>query len=169
MPMFIDPTDRVAVYEFDPAEVISDQPPNIIFIRPKMDYATTKKVGTAGFKLGSASKEHELDIAENLIAMLTYNIVGWSGPDFDSVACTPENIRRLDPDQPIVEKTLDEITRRNTKASPNPKSAGINGSTSAGDTDSSTPQESVSLQLATTPSRSPLQSAIIGRPRKSED
>jgi hypothetical protein len=166
MPMFI---ERVAVHEFDPSEVISDQPPNVIFIRPKMDFATQKRVGAAGFSLGAAGKPNELDLAENLIAMLVYNIVGWAGPLFDGVPCTPENIRRLDPDQPVVEKAIEEITRRNTKAAPSPKSPTRPGGASAGvhgwveQADSSAPQS------ATTTPRSPLLSAAIGRQSRSED
>jgi len=170
MPMFIDPNERIAVYEFDTNEVISDQPPNVIFIRPKMDFATQKKVGAAGFKLGGAGKPNELDLAENLIAMLVLNIVGWSGPLFDAVPCTPENIRRLDPDQPVVEKALEEIARRNSRVPPDPKSpAGTSTATSAGAGASSIPPQSISMQLATMPPRSPLQSAIIGRQNRSDD
>lgn len=170
MPMFIDPNERIAVYEFDANEVISEEPPNVIFIRPKMDFATQKKVGAAGFRLGAGSKPNELDLAENLIAMLVLNIVGWSGPQFDSVPCTPENIRRLDPDQPIVEKALEEIARRNSKAPPDPKApAGTTTAMSAGAIDSITPPQSISLQLATTPQKLRSHIDSIGRQSKLDD
>lgn len=170
MPMFIDPHDYVEVYEFDPTEVLSDQPPNIIRIRPKMDFATQKKVGAAGFRLGTGAKPNELDLAENLIAMLVLNIVGWSGPDFDAIPCTPENIRRLDPDQPIVEKALEEIARRNSKAPPDPKApAGTATATSAGAGGLTTPPQSISMQLASGVSKLNSHINSAGIQSKSED
>jgi len=139
MPMFIDPNERIPISEFDPDQVISDEPPNVIYIRPKMDYATSRKVGAAGITLGTNGKETINDVSEILIANLTQNIVGWSGPLFDGVPCTAENIRRLNPDEPLIEKVIEEITRRNTKPSPNPKLADTSGFTSGTDTGSITP------------------------------
>lgn len=166
--MFIDPTERVPVYEFDPNEVISDEPPNIIFIRPKMDYATQKRVGTAGYKVGLKGKEDEFDVADNLIALMTFNIVGWSGPLFDGVPCTKENIQRLDPDQPVVEKALEEISRRNSKASPNPKSPATNGSTSETATVLITQEPNSDQALVTSgPPRSPLLRSLDGHRNRS--
>jgi len=132
-----------------------------------MDYATQKKVGAAGFTLGTAGKPNELDLAENLIAMLVLNILGWSGPDFDNVPCTPENIRRLDPDQPVVEKAIEEITRRNTKVAPNPKVAMPAGGASAGEPGWPA-RQSIDRQSASLTPRSPLLSAAIGRQSKQD-
>jgi hypothetical protein len=101
-----------------------------IFIKPKMDFGTKQKVMSAAFQISSGgagievSKGMNLDIQFGAIqtALLIHNIVKWSGPSFKDVPCKPENIQRLDPDEPLVEKVLRELDQRNKgKQSPDPK------------------------------------------------
>jgi len=47
------------------------------------------------------------------MALLTHNILGWQGPSFASVSCTPSNIAMLDQDEPLVGRVLQEINDRN--------------------------------------------------------
>ena len=123
----------VAVPEFDADAVMSDQAPNIIYIKSKMDLATDAKVKSELMKVGSDGKTFEAHLGENQLALLIHNIVRWEGPDLSGIPCTPENIRRLNPNEPHLALVLEEIGRRNARTpSPSPKSAGASTSASAG-------------------------------------
>ena len=161
----------VAVPEFDPSEVISDTPPNVIYIRAKMDMQTKAKVTSELFTLGKDNTSVEARLGANELALLIHNIVRWEGPDLGGIPCTPETIRTLDPSEPHLVKVLDEIARRNrSKEGPSPKSATAGTSGNAGAAASSPSSDTgLSAQLATTTSRSPLLSAINGRPSRSDD
>lgn len=121
----VDPSERIDIYEFEPEEILSDTPPNVITIRARMDIATAGKVQSEMAKLGADNKP-ELYIGEHVGALLLHNILGWHGPDFDDLPCTPANIRALpsaDSD-PFIEKVANAIGERNKKrASPNARSA----------------------------------------------
>lgn len=166
----------IPVYEFEPGSVLGEdgQPrrPNVIYIRSKMNFKTETRVNAAALKVDT-SGTGEIHPEEYLIALLVQNIVRWEGPDFDGVACTPENIENLDPDEPHIERVCDEIARRNKKrTSPNPKSPTANGSMSGGGAGLPASQgtaPSVSLQLATGTPKSALRSASAGRMSKSDD
>lgn len=151
----------VAIPEFDPSEVISNTPPNVIYIKPKMDYATKAKTTSELFTLDKES-QIELHAGSSQMALLVHNIVKWEGPDLGGVPCTEENIRKMDPTEPHLEKVLEEIAKRNKV--PNDRKA--SASTSAGAPPS---RENVSLALATGTPRSTLQSAINGRLKSSDD
>lgn len=126
----------VAVFEFDVTNVFSEQAPNIIWIKSKMDLQTQAAVQSELLKLGADNKSIEAHLGGNVMALLIHNIVRWEGPDFDGVPCTPATIRTLDPQLPILELVIEEITRRNARTpSPNPKSAGASTSASAGAVD----------------------------------
>lgn len=167
----------VAVPEFDPSEVLSETPPNVIYIRAKMDVATDAKVKSELVTMAPDNKTVEMRLGENAVALLVHNIVRWEGPDLGGVPCTPEQIRKLDPTEPHIALVLDEIGRRNARpAGPSPKSQGVSTSASAGATDYQHParpgsddRASLSLQLATTTPRSPLRSVITGRQNRSDD
>lgn len=126
--MFVN-TDRVA---------ISEDGENIIFIKPKMNIETKNCVmddlvaitGTSG----NDDAQVQMHMGAYSTALLVHNVVDWVGPAFAGVKCIPQNIRRLDPDEPLVAMVLDAITQRNPiRRSPDPKSpATANGSTSAG-------------------------------------
>ncbi len=92
--MFVD-TKRVEV---------RDDKGNVIGIRRKMD-------------LGAVSYIQGVEPRERLIELYAVNIIDWSGPDFAGVPCTPENIRRLDYDEPILEQVGDKIAELNPKLS----------------------------------------------------
>ena len=91
------------------------QDPNIIYIKPKMDVRTRNEVIGSGSRVAvqEGVADVNFDVGGYQTALLVNNIVRWEGPAFDGVACTPEAIGSLDPDEPLVEKVLDEIARRN--------------------------------------------------------
>lgn len=112
-----------------------DDTENVIYIKPKMDYATITRVRSAVVAArsdnGAANLRINLDLVAANLALLVNNIVRWSGPDFDNMPCTEENIGRIDPDDPLLDKVLAEINKRNPQGgkSPNESSAsGKNGS-----------------------------------------
>lgn len=99
------------------AVTVADDP-NTIYIKPRMDFGTRNRVhGTATHVTTKKGEEAtaEFDIGAYQIALLIHNIVGWSGPDFDSVACTHANIEKLEPDDPLLEEALKQINARNTQ------------------------------------------------------
>jgi hypothetical protein len=108
-----------------------------------MDFGTKQRVMSAAIQLSEESgvqvgKGVRVDVQFGAIqtALLVHNIVRWAGPSFVEVPCTPENIVRLDPDEPLVQKVLRELDTRNPgkKQSPDPKSLTTpSGSKSAGD------------------------------------
>lgn len=159
----------VAIPEWDddPA-IISTTKPNVIYIKSKMDVATKAKVTSEMFTVGKDS-QLEARLGANELALLIHNIVKWDGPDFDGVPCTPDRIRTLDPTEPHIAKVLEVIAERN-KPPKSPKAeAGISNSTSNGDTGSTIPPQSVSLQLATGVPRSPLLRSLDGHRNRSDD
>ena len=169
----VDPNERVDVFEFDPNEVISDAPPNVVTIRARMTEDIYGRVQSALITLGVDNKP-ETHVGAHVGALLLHNILAWRGPDFDDLPCTPENIRALPSAQsdPFIAKVADEIVQRNKpREGPSPKSAAPNISASAGavGSNAAASQESVSLQLATGTPISPLRSAITGHRSRSDD
>jgi len=133
----VDPNERVDVYEFDPEETIADGPPNVITIRARMTVEIAGRVSSELMQLGADNKL-EAHVGAHVGALLLHNILGWRGPDFDDLPCTPANIRALPSAEsdPFIAKVADEIAGRNRKReSPNPKLAIDNTSASAGDPD----------------------------------
>ena len=169
----------VAIREFDETEVVSDKPPNVVWIRARMDVATRGKVSGDLLKLGENGQGLEGHLGNNNLALLLHNIIRWEGPDFVDemgrpIPCSPENIKKLDTNDPFIERILDEIGERNQKrASPNPKSSTANGFTNATAADLTASQasdgESQSLQLVNGKSRSTSLADSIGRHSKSEN
>jgi hypothetical protein len=100
---------------------------NTIYIKAKMDYGTTAAVQDEIKATGAGNADMVIEkLGSYRMALLTHNIVGWEGPDFMDetgrlIPCNRENIRRLDPSEPLVEMVADEIGKRNRKAeSPDP-------------------------------------------------
>jgi hypothetical protein len=116
--------ERVPIY-------LEEDPLHIIYIRPKMNVGIQNRVmsSVASIKGGSEGQDVAFDIGAYNTALLVNNVMGWEGPDFDNVPCTSDNIKRLDPDDPLLDKVLGEINRRNTKGvnTPDPKSSSSNG------------------------------------------
>lgn len=135
---FVDPSEREPIYEFDPNEVISDRPPNIVWIRPRMSIALRAKAQSAMLAMAKGG-DVEADFSKPQIALAQLNILDWEGPDFvdgdgKKIPCNAQNIARLVGSDPFINRVLKEINDRNTAApSPDPKSAASNGSTTAGD------------------------------------
>jgi hypothetical protein len=86
---------------------------NIIFIRPKMDFGTKALVEDALLEAEAGSKKSKLRWGAYQTALLVHNVLKWSGPAFVGVDCNEVNVRRLDPDEPLVSRVLDEIAKRN--------------------------------------------------------
>lgn len=89
---------------------------NTIYIRARMDYGTKQKVMRSFMRVGEGAGgkgSAEIDIAGYEYALMVNNIVAWTGPAFAAVACTEENIAKLDPDEPLLDAVLTEIAKRN--------------------------------------------------------
>jgi len=116
----------------DRKPVVIGEGPDTISIRPKMDFST-KNACMDALAAISQGDDGKANVAMHLgayqLALLRHNIVAWSGPSFVGVACTPENIDKLDPDEPLVEQVLEEIGRRNplSKETATEKKDGTNG------------------------------------------
>ena len=115
---------------------------NTIYIKPKMDHGTRNRLTSAVTRIkASADGERggEIDMGAYNSAILYENIVRWTGPGFQAMPCTPENIDRLDPELPLLDKVLEEINARNKpKADDDPNS--LSASTSASQSGSQAPR-----------------------------
>lgn len=155
----------IPIYEFDPQEVVSDQPPNVIWIKPRMNVETKGKVTSEMFTM-SKDAALEARLGSNDTALLLHNIVKWEGPDLGQIPCTPENIRNMDPTEPHIAKVLEELAVRNKKKkADDPNESTASSNTSAGDlllTESVSPVSENGMSI------SPLRSAISGRTAKSD-
>jgi hypothetical protein len=105
----------------EPVEVTVDGL-NKIYIRARMGYGIEQKVigDATTFKqeAGKAKQTVEVNIGAYNMALLTNNILSWTGPDFMDpqhrlIPCNPENIALLNDEDPLVEKVLAEIAERN--------------------------------------------------------
>lgn len=122
---------------------LDDDPANIIWIRRKMNLGTTNKIQDALISLRGLDDKGsyegvDLNIGMQQTLLLEFNIVKWEGPRFKDrndrwISCTPQYIRMLDPDDPLVEKVLEEIGQRNKKKkdAPDPKLLSGGGGTSS--------------------------------------
>src|SRR4051812_25516313 len=122
----IDPNERVDVVEFDPDELASAVP-NVITIRARMSVDIAGRVSSELARMGADNKA-EIRLGEHTTALLLHNILGWHGPDFDELPCTPENIRALPAanSDPFIEKVVNAIGERNKRReSPNGRSAAM--------------------------------------------
>jgi hypothetical protein len=148
----IDPNERVDVIEFEPDDLVSDARPNVITIRARMSVDIAGRVSSELARMGADNKA-EIRLGEHTTALLLHNIVGWRGPDFDELPCTPENIRALPSasSDPFIEKVVNAIGERNKRReSPNARSAAIvPTSASAGETAcvTSAPDERAATRL----------------------
>ena len=129
MPKFVS-TERV------PVTVEGD--PNTIYIKPRMDYGTRQRVMGAGTHLKQSAvggdPEPDFDLGAYNVALLTENIVGWAGPQLDTMECTPANILSIDSDDPLLDAVLKEINDRNVSrpaTSPNLRTNGRSPTTKA--------------------------------------
>lgn len=110
--------------------------PNTIYIKPRMDYGTLNKVQGAAVrvKIGQDGTPSDADLGAYNNALLVENVVGWKGPDFDEVECTPENMLKWDPRSPLLKEVLKQINDRNVSravTSPNSRTNGRSSTTKA--------------------------------------
>lgn len=105
--MFVNPQERVPV---------SDEAGNTIWIRAKMDLQTRSRVQdeVAAMTRGQ-DDDISLHIGSYRMATLVWNIVAWEGPAFEGRACTPQNIKLLDPNEPLIDLVAEEISTRNAR------------------------------------------------------
>lgn len=115
---------------------------NIIYIKPKMNYGSKKRV--QGAIIGTVSEMRrggmgmDIDLAHSNIVLLEENVVGWEGPDFMNdkgvkMAVNRVNLDKLDPDYPLLDMVLAEINARNGQTVPSMDGTqGPNLSASAG-------------------------------------
>ena len=91
---------------------------NFIFIKAKFNFGEKKRLQSALLS-GELSKNNEvrmaMDWGASQVALLTLGITKWSGPAFAGRECNEANILQLDEDDPLVEKVLAEIGKRNNK------------------------------------------------------
>lgn len=132
--MFVDDTKLLRVTENStnlvPASDTASVDTDCIYIKPRMNFGTKQRVMAAGVKLSQQAGLDmgggvgmTVDVGSYQIAQLLHNIVRWAGPSFAGVDLTEANILRLDPEEPLVKRVLQEIARGNrTKESPDPKS-----------------------------------------------
>lgn len=107
MDPFID-TTRIPVTDGD----------DTFYIKWKMDFGTKCLVEDTLTRMSfteGTSGEIMFSVGAQKLALAMHNIVAWRGPKFDTVPCTAENIKRLDPDYPVFVKAQEEISRRNTR------------------------------------------------------
>jgi hypothetical protein len=110
---------------------VADDAGNVIYIRGKMNFKTKAMVKDALMAMDTGGTSAHVLIGASQLALLQHNVLAWEGPAFAGMACTAENIGRLDPDEPLVEKVLTEIEARNAKpVSGDPK--GVSSSTESG-------------------------------------
>lgn len=103
-------------------------------IKWKMDFGTKCLVEDTLTKMSiGTDKAGDLifSVGAQRLALAMHNIVGWKGPKFDNVPCTPENIKRLDPDYPVFVKAQAEISRRNTRQEPTDPNSTTTGTQSS--------------------------------------
>lgn len=89
---------------------------NYMYIRPKMSYAQREKAEDAVRELSATQEgmqEVKVTVGAYRIALLHINLLGWEGPAFQGVKFTPQNVDRLDPDEPLLDKVMEEIATRN--------------------------------------------------------
>ena len=98
---------------------------NTIIIRGKMGFGLYSTVQGAGYRLrydvDTGETAASFDMGEYNQALMVHNVLGWRGPAFlddqgNPVPCTKETILQLDPNEPLVQKALDEITARNPQS-----------------------------------------------------
>lgn len=90
---------------------VEDDPENVILILPKMSFGVRQWVRNTLASLPEDPNKPALGLYE--IALMRHNIVGWEGPAFEGIPCTPEAIENLDQDEPLVDRVLLEIINRN--------------------------------------------------------
>lgn len=105
---------------------------NTFYIKRRMDFGTRCRVEDTMTQMAmknGAVESIQLTIGAQKLALAIHNIVGWKGPDFAGVACTPENIERLDPDYPLLLQAQERITALNV---PHRDAVDPNSSTTTG-------------------------------------
>ena len=98
---------------------------DVIWIRARMSVAVQQAVQSEATSVSTSrvngrtgTPDVEIDVGVYQIALLRQNILSWQGPSFVGVPCTADAIGDLDPQEPLVERVLQEISSRNSRRSP---------------------------------------------------
>lgn len=106
---------------------LENDPENKVFIRSRMNQGVRSRVQSAMLQISTQANVTSVaptlaqirsDIGSYNLALLIHNITSWVGPDFDSVPCDREHIEKLDPQDPLLDRVLEEITNRNLAEAP---------------------------------------------------
>lgn len=127
MPMFINNDELDPQFLPEDASKPEHERDTIYIRRHKMNMGMQMRVQ------GAAAENY----GNGVLTMLDEYIVKWSGPSFQGVPCTPANIRKLDPEQPLVDFVVNEIKKRNPQLdSPDPNLPLTSGSIATGEAES---------------------------------
>ena len=82
---------------------VKDGAGNSVFLKRRLDMG-------AVLRIQEAAGAHE-----SLLALYVNSIVRWEGPDFKGYRCTPENIEKVDYEDPFWIEVADKIAELNKK------------------------------------------------------
>lgn len=91
--------------------------PHTIYIKPEMNVEMRGKLLDA-LQVVTLQGAAPAAIGNYQTTLLELFVVGWSGPEFDTVECTPANVRELSPNDALVAEVLEVIGRRNPLGKP---------------------------------------------------
>jgi hypothetical protein len=104
---------------------VRDDTGNTVFVRSRMPF-------------GIKTQVQQTEPALRLLRIYQFNILGWSGPMFHGVECTPENIENLDTSRPDVSHMMQLVGQKIEELNPQPQAPKEPGSTSENGSTSST-------------------------------
>jgi hypothetical protein len=111
-------------------ETVQDDRGNVVWIRSKMDIRTAALVSSDMVKMTGGGGVFAIIAHE--VCLARRNIKRWAGPDFTGpdgkiIPCTPDNIDKLDPNEPlyadVVAKIKELNKRKEAEATPEEKAA----------------------------------------------
>lgn len=101
-----------------------------ITIRAKMDFGARARLNNLAIK--TEKQEGACSTDQYHLFLLEVNVLSWGGPGYIGVAVTPQNIHRLNPNDPLTVAAVEKIIEVNVpEESPDPKLAA--GSASSDD------------------------------------
>lgn len=89
-----------------------DGDPHTIFIRAEMNAAMKAALLDAATTSVAGPAATEFNVGAHQLALLEQYIVAWTGPDFVGIDVAPATIGLLNPGDPLVKATLEEIAKR---------------------------------------------------------
>jgi hypothetical protein len=93
---------------------------NFIWVKPKLNFGAMRRVRAAMLKsklITGPDGKDTADVDVNFPAyqsqLLVESIVSWNGPVFEGRPYTPEALDETDPDDPLIQHVLTEVSKRN--------------------------------------------------------